>query len=102
MTYTIKEEFTIKTEYEKGTLVSEIAEMVGKPTKSVIAKLSAMKVYVPKVTISKVTGDKPKTKKAFAQDIADILELPALPGLEKADKGTLMLISATLKEWLGE
>lgn len=88
--YSKDEEITIADLYKGGETPEAIAEVVGKPTKSVIAKLSLMEIYKPKSKVSKVTGAAPKTKAAFVKDICDLLQVDELLGLDKAPKATLM------------
>lgn len=99
--YTLKETAILREQYAFGLPVEDIAALVGKPTKSVIAKLSAEGVYVPKVKQSKITGGKPKTKLEFVNDIVTLLEVDALEGLDKAPKGTLIKLQVALEGWLG-
>ncbi len=88
--YSKDEEITIADLYKGGETPEAIAEVVGRPTKSVIAKLSLMGIYKPKSKVSKVTGAAPKTKAAFVKDICEILVTKELLGLDKAPKATLM------------
>ncbi len=95
--YTIKEEAQLKEYYtEQNLSVEQIAQMLGKPSKSVIAKLSLMKVYNKIERVSKVTGAAPKTKKEFVRDICEILEIDSLLGLDKAPKQTLIKLKDSL------
>lgn len=99
--YTITEQDTLDKMYSAGAEIKDIAEAVDKSQKSVIAKLVAMKIYEPKIKVSKVTGDKPRTKLSYMKDIENKLETK-LPGLDKAPKGTLVTLLTEIEAWLGE
>ncbi len=96
--YSKDEERTIANLYIEGQTPEAIAEVVGRPTKSVIAKLSLMGIYKPKSKVSKVTGAAPKTKAAFVKDICDLLGRDELLGLDKAPKATLMKLVELIED----
>jgi transposase len=98
--YTVKEEAQLKELYTAGVDVKEIANAVGKSERSVISKLVALKIYVPKVKASKVTGGAPKTKAAYVAEVEVLLDVK-LPDLEKAPKTTLIALKESLEEWFG-
>jgi hypothetical protein len=82
----------------RDAVVEEFAETFGKTVRSIRAKLVREGVYVKKAYKTK-TGGKPETKEGVVCDIAAILGVDAdakLGGLEKANKGALQLIRATL------
>ena len=99
--YTVSETAKAKELYADGVAIAAIATVLGKSEKSIIGKLSREEVYVPKVKVSKVTGDKPKTKQMYVTEIENILEVK-LEGLEKAPKNTLVAMLTAVTEWLGE
>lgn len=108
MSFTNKEVETIKETYlaalssgEAASAVKSLAESLNRTERSIIAKLSAMKVYVAKERTSKLTGEKPKTKQSYVKDIELILECKPLSGLEKAPKQTLIYLKDQVEEWLG-
>lgn len=74
-------------EVERAEMVAEIAAEVGKTEKSVIAKLSREGVYVKKVPVSKVTGDKPAKKENLAAELVKVsgLNLVSAEKLNKTD-----------------
>ena len=57
------------TEDERAAMVKEIAATLGKNERSVRSKLSREKVYIPKKTVSKVTGDTPAKKIELAESL---------------------------------
>ena len=85
-------------EYKAGVPIARVASNAGKSEKSVIAKLSTLKVYIKTERPSKITGDKPKTKAAFVKDICNYLNTKELPGLDKAPKTTLIKICDLLSQ----
>ena len=56
--YTPEQTEKAKAEYLAGTSTEKIAEMLGKTTKSIVAKLTREGVYKAKTYVSK-TGEKP-------------------------------------------
>lgn len=82
-------------EVERVEAVELLAEEFDKSTRSIIAKLTAMQLYVPKTYKSK-TGKAPEKKESIVTDIAKALEVNELPGLEKATKNTLLRIRKAL------
>jgi len=71
--------------------VRALAEVHGKPVKSIIGKLSREGVY-QKSSYTTKTGSKPVTKIEIVTEIADKLNLDAetIAGLEKAPKAALV------------
>ena len=68
-----------------------------KPKRSIIAKLSKMKIYISKARISKVTGNKPETKEQLVVKIEQRfgVEKDSFMGLEKAPK---LVLTALLEK----
>jgi hypothetical protein len=83
--------------YQSGTTTEAIATLLGKSTRSIIAKLSREGVYAKKEYKTK-SGEAVIAKEAYVVLIADALEVDAtkLGGLEKANKATLDLILKAL------
>lgn len=94
--YTAEQVETIKAMYSEGVAVSAIAEAIGKSTRSIVAKLSAEKVYKSAPKVSKVTGDKAMSKDAFVAEIEQAagFEVGELETLEKSNKVVLAKILA--------
>ena len=62
-------------EVERKAMVASLAAEFDKKPNSIIAKLSNMKIYVPKpVAVSTVTGMEAQKKDAMAQTISDLIE----------------------------
>lgn len=87
----------IKAEYAAGNTTEKIAEMVGKTTKSVIAKLTKEGVYKAKTYTSK-NGEKPVSKDTHADAIGKVLLLTEaeIESLTKANKTALVKIFTAL------
>ena len=73
--------------------VENLAEELGKSTKSIIGKLSREGVY-QRATYKNKTGEVPITKMELVSNIAENLgiEIEDLVGLEKAPKATLKFL----------
>ena len=91
--YTTEQTAELLALYAANQTVADIANIMGKTTRSIIAKLARAGVYQKKEYVSK-TGAKPMAKEAFVDEIAVVLGVSAenLGGLEKANKTTLELI----------
>jgi len=90
--YTSKMVATMRELYEKATdqtsrdkAVNEVAEQFGKSPRSIISKMSREGFYVPKVTVSKVTGEKPAKKEELAETLRSVSGLPMVSA-EKLNK----------------
>lgn len=83
--------------YKTGTDVAKLAEMFGKTTRSIIAKLSREGVYQKKEYTTK-TGEKPVKKDVTADAIGAILRLSEgeIDSLAKANKTALKKIFEAL------
>ena len=93
MNYTDEQTKYIVSWYQQSptmTTVQNLAEELGKSTKSIIGKLSREGVYERSVYKNK-SGDVPVTKAEICSNIAENLglEIEHLVGLEKAPKSTL-------------
>jgi hypothetical protein len=95
--YTPEQTELIKKGYAEGVTIEKLAEMVGKTTRSVIAKLSKENVYKAKEYVSK-TGEKPVKKDATADAIGAVLNMSEgeIESLTKANKTALVKIFAAL------
>lgn len=95
--YTAEQTASIIADYKAGVDVVAIAETLGKSVRSVVAKLSREKVYIPKTYISK-TGEKPVKKDVHADAIGAVLNLTEseTESLTKANKTALVKIFAAL------
>ena len=81
--------------YKEEVTVEKMAELTGRTTRSIIAKLTREQVYVPK---ARSTSANSETKVELIQALATTLgiEPKELESLEKATKGVLQaLIKAT-------
>ncbi|CAB4134502.1 hypothetical protein UFOVP273_121 [uncultured Caudovirales phage] len=79
--------------------VKALAEKLGKTTRSIVAKLSRMGVYVAKTYVTK-TGEKPIKKDAHADAIGKVLKLSdgEIDSLAKANKTVLVKLWKALAE----
>ena len=94
--YTPEEEAYLLEHYPKKS-VEEIGEDLNKSVRSVIGKLSRLKVYQKKQYVSK-TGERPVTKLELCAQIARAigLEPEEVEGLSKAPKAVLVRILGRL------
>lgn len=91
--YTPEQETQIVAQYQAGMAVAEIATMIGKTTKSVVAKLSRLGVYK--------TKDKPATEasKVTKADLVALIEgryaveAGTFADMEKLTKATLVALA---------
>jgi hypothetical protein len=95
--YTPEQTAQIVNAYTAGDTVEAIAAMVGKSTRSIVAKLSREGVYKKKEYVTK-TGEKAVKKDAHADAIGAILKLPEndIESLTKANKSALKAIFEAL------
>ena len=95
--YTPEQTAAMVADYQAGVTVESIAASMGKTVRSVVAKLSREKVYVPKTYVSK-TGEKPVKKDVHADAIGAVLHLTEseTESLTKANKTALVKIFAAL------
>lgn len=99
MKYTKEITDKIIDEYREGTPIEVIAETLGVPDRSVIAKLSSLGVYQKKQYLNK-RGQVPVKKQAHIEDLAKLLSVPSdqLESLEKVNKSVLVLIKQKLTQ----
>lgn len=78
--------------------VDALAEKLQRSTKSIVAKLSRMGIYKPKVKYLTKTGEKPEKKDVTAEAIGAILRLSEndIDSLTKATKSALRAIFKAL------
>ena len=87
---------------DEATRTAQVAQLAaenGKTTRSVIAKLSNLKVYVPKVYATK-KGTKPVSKAAIVGAIAGVTGASedVLDSLSKATKNALVIVYNAITE----
>jgi hypothetical protein len=102
MSYTKRETEYIVAWYEQHpttATVANLAEELGKSTKSIIGKLSREGVY-QRATYKNKTGELPITKMELVSNIAENLgiEVEDLLGLEKTPKATLKYLDLASRE----
>lgn len=97
--YTKMQEEELRTTYTTFTTHSEREEYIerfmskhNKTKRSVVAKLSKMRIYINRPKTSKVTGDIPETKKQMLDKIAFALGInpEKLEGMDKSPKLALL------------
>lgn len=86
-------------DYLAGVSVQIIAEVLGVPERSVIAKLSSLGVYQRKQYVNK-RGEQPRKKEELIEKLAELLNvnLDLLESLEKANKSVLLLLERALEK----
>ena len=86
-------------DYNSGVPVSELAEHLDVPERSIIAKLSSLGVYQKKTYTNK-RGEVPVKKSEHIEKIATLLDcdLELLESLEKVNKLVLKLIEQKLQQ----
>lgn len=99
MKYTKETTDQIVAQYQGGVLVEDIAQVLGVPTRSVIAKLSSLGVYQKKSYLNK-RGEPPVKKEVYLEEIAILLgrDLEVLESLEKCNKSVLKILLERLQE----
>ena len=91
--YTPEQETQIVDQYQAGMTTDEIATMLGKSVKSVVAKLSRLGVYKAK---NKVSGVSDRVTKADLVALIEgryAVEPGTLAEMEKLTKATLMVLA---------
>ena len=84
--------------YQAGTATADIAQALGVPERSIIAKLSSLGVYKRKEYKNK-RGETPVKKEEYIERIAQLMQVNSdlLESLEKANKSVLVLLERALK-----
>lgn len=97
MKYTPETTKQLQADYLLGVSVEELALQLDVPTRSIIAKLSSLGVYVRKAYTNK-QGEPPIKKEVYVENIAKLLgcNLEILESLEKVNKNVLKLLAAAL------
>ena len=95
--YTAEQTAFVVAQYQAGDTVENIAKLVNKSVRSVVAKLSREGVYKPKTYTTK-TGEKPEAKELLAEKICVAANLPLeyADSIAKANKQALIGILASL------
>jgi hypothetical protein len=85
-------------DYNLGTPAKQLAEELGVPERSVIAKLASLGVYKKKRYLNK-QDEIPIKKEEYVEKIAKLLNVNVelLESLEKANKNVLKMLEAALK-----
>ena len=89
--YTPEQSAAVIAAFQNGETVETIADMFGKTTRSIVAKLSREGVYVAK---SKAKGEARVKKEALVAQIANLIGVAEIEveSLEKATAATLTLV----------
>ena len=85
-------------DYTSGVLVSDLANELQVPERSIIAKLSSLGVYQKKQYLNK-RGELPVKKSQHIDKLAELLQVPPdqLESLEKVNKQVLVLLQRKLE-----
>ena len=99
MKYTKEIADSMSEDYKNGVSVTDIADKLQVPVRSVVAKLSAMGIYKRKEYRNK-RGEVPIKKEEYIVRIAKLLNvnIDILESLEKANKRVLELLEKALKK----
>lgn len=102
--YALIEGNSIKAHEEREDFVLKYMLKHNKTKASVIAKLSKLKIYVARPKLSKVTGDKAKTKEQMVTEMTTVLGFSTneLEGLDKTPKLVLVKLLKRNLELLDE
>ncbi len=97
--YTEAQEKDLLAAYADGVDPEDIAAMLGKTKRSIIAKLVRAEVYKKAEYVNKATGEKPVSKADHVATIAAFMGVTAdkLESLDKATKNVLVLVEDSLK-----
>ena len=97
MKYTKEITDKIVQQYQQGADTKTIADSLGVPDRSIIAKLSSLGVYTKKKYLNK-RGEVPIKKWEHIEQLAEILQVPSdqLESLEKVNKSVLVLLTKRL------
>lgn len=81
-----------ETKEERVETVTLYAEQFGKTRRSIITKLSKMGIYIAPISVSKITGGKPRTKEQLVRELEDKFKRTAgdFETLEKVNKIVLL------------
>jgi Zn-dependent peptidase ImmA (M78 family) len=97
MKYTTELVEKLTSEYGQKT-AKELADEIGVPERSVIAKLSSMGIYKKKEYLNK-RGEPPVKKEEYIERIATMLDIDSslLESMEKVTKSALVLLEKQIK-----
>ncbi len=97
MKYTKEITDTIVQQYAQGADVTTIAQTLGVPDRSIIAKLSSLGVYQKRIYTNK-RGEVPIKKWEHIERLAELLQVNSdqLESLEKVNKSVLVLLTKRL------
>ncbi len=97
MKYTKEITDKIVEQYQQGADVKAIANSLGVPDRSIIAKLSSLGVYQKRVYVNK-RGEVPVKKWEHIEHLAQLLDVSSdqLESLEKVNKSVLVLLTRRL------
>ena len=86
-------------DYNSGIPVAQIAQELGVPERSVIAKLASLGVYKKKEYLTK-QGETPVKKEEYVERIAKLLgqNVELLESLEKVNKNVLKMLEVALSD----
>lgn len=98
MKYTKEITDKIVEQYEQGAEIAAIAESLGVPDRSIIAKLSSLGVYTKKKYLNK-RGEVPIKKWEHIEHLSQLLGVNSdqLESLEKVNKSVLVLLTKRLQ-----
>ena len=98
MKYTAEAAAALVANYKAGVPVSSLAEQLGVPERSVIAKLASLGAYQKKEYLNK-RGEVPVKKEEDIERLAKLLnvDIDRLESLEKTNKSVLILLENALK-----
>jgi hypothetical protein len=89
--YTQQQTLELVEQYNSGTTVEQLAETMGRSTRSIVAKLAREGVYKPK---QKIAGERSQTRSELVVLLEVKLNLASgmLSSLEKCDKTQLITL----------
>ena len=97
MKYTPEITIKLTADYKAGVPISSLAEQLGVPERSVIAKLASLGAYQKKSYLNK-RGEPPVKKEEYIDRLAKLLniDIDRLESLEKVNKSVLILLETAL------
>lgn len=97
MKYTPEITTKLTADYKAGVPIGSLAEQLGVPERSVIAKLASLGAYQKKSYLNK-RGEPPVKKEEYIDRLAKLLniDIDRLESLEKVNKSVLILLETAL------
>lgn len=97
MKYTPEVSVKLVEDYKAGVPISSLAEQLGVPERSIIAKLASLGAYQKKQYLNK-RGEPPVKKEEYIDRLAKLLNvnIDRLESLEKVNKSVLILLEDRL------